>query len=76
MSLVDSAIEKKIIASLDLNAIIAELKPQIEDQIKKDILKHIRDEFSFDFDTYEIQEQLNEIMGKVIVDSLREKFGR
>ena len=58
MGLVDSAIEKKIIASLDLNAIIAELKPQIEDQIKRDILKHFRDDFSFDFDTYEIQEEL------------------
>lgn len=75
MGLVDSAIEKKIIASLDLNTIIAELKPQIEDQIKRDILKHFRDDFSFDFDTYEIQEELNDLMGKAIVSSLREKFG-
>ncbi len=75
MGLVDSAIEKKIIASLDLNTIIAELKPQIEDQIKRDILKHFRDNFSFDFDTYEIQEELNDLMGKAIVSSLREKFG-
>ena len=75
MSLVDSAIEKKIVASLDLEAIIADLKPQIEDQIKKDILRHFRDDFSFDFDTYEIQEELNDLMGKAIISSLREKFG-